>query len=186
MKLQFKNKKINGFTLSEILLVVGLIAVASVVALLTVPKVMSSSRATEESGKINSLYTSLVNIFSSSESYENLGNNGHVLLINTKVAPEKMVSGNTLINTFGGEVTIQVDTLGANSNDTFRITTEEVPKAECVKIIANLSHNFVQIGVNGTTGSNLVKTFPTNGTIAPDTITSACDQSTNILYFWGK
>lgn len=176
-------QKQKGFTLVELLLVVGLIALGAVVAYITFPKVQSTSRANAEATNINTIASGINNLYAGSNTFTGLTNE---VLINGKGAPERMVgAGNTLVNSLGGAVTIGTATLpaGGVTDNHYQITWEGIPEAECVKLGTGVANNFVDVTINGTA----VKTYPGEEVADPVTVTTACDQGgANILVFRGR
>ena len=187
---QIKNKK--GFTLVELLLVVGLIALGAVVAYITFPKVQATSRANTEATNINTIASGINNLYAGTNTYASLGTDGataFTVLNGARQLPERMISGTRILNGFGGDVTITAANLpvGATTNNFYLITYAGVPTAECTKLASGVGNNFVQVGINGTTGTNLVKEFPNEAAIDPGLVAAQCRAgNSNTMYFWGR
>ena len=189
MKTQkIKNKKSKGFTLVELMLVFAVIAGLSATVYIVYQKVNVSSRVTAEVDKIKVLYQGIDSMFASSDSFVNLGVNGASALINSKVAPPSMISGTSLVNIYGGTVTVGVANLPASStqNKYYKIDYPGVPKSDCAKIIAGIGLVFNQISINGTTGTSVIKAYNSTTGLDPATTVAACDQTANTISFWGK
>jgi type IV pilus assembly protein PilA len=95
-------------------------------------------------------------------------------------APANMVSGTTLVNTFGGTVTIAAANVGTGgSNNGYAITYPLVPRAECNAVVSGLRDTFKIIRVGSTVVKDSVAATPVVYSIA--TTTAACDNENNTL-----
>ncbi len=144
----------KGFTLVEILLVVGFIALAGIGIYTVYNKVNMSNNASNESRNINLIKAGVKNIYGSSQGYAGLTNS---VLNDARATPDSMraipyTAGATAItNSFGGAVTVLPVTLGgAGLNNGFQITYPQVPGAICSRLVTMLDKNIEQITVAGT------------------------------------
>ncbi len=147
-----KNKK--GFSLLELLLVLGIIAALVVAAFIVYPKVQASQRAQAESNNIATIQAGVKALYTSASSFTGLTNS---VAVQAKIFPDNMLSGSGSaakpINAFKGNVTLAADKTGPSGADgsSFTITYSNVPAAECTKIIT-AAGNFYTAGV-GTAGN---------------------------------
>jgi type IV pilus assembly protein PilA len=160
--LNFKSKKASkGFTLVEILLVVGFIALAGIGIYTIYSKVTVSSQANTEGRNLDTLRAGVKNLYGGAASYAGLTgtvlNDGRVTPDNMRIVP--YVAGATAINnSFGGAVTVLPVTLGGGAaNNAFEITYPGVPGAVCSKLVTVSGKGFDQISIGGT----IVKAFGT-------------------------
>lgn len=141
-----KVKKELGFSLIELLLVIGFISGALVLAFATYPKVQSSNRANVEVQHLIVMAGGIKNLYATSKTYNTLSNN---VAIGANVVPNDMKQGGPGIinNVWGGNVDIVPS--GA-SDSTYTITYASVPSSECTKLATSLSVNFIKliIGAN--------------------------------------
>ena len=150
-----KNKKSKkGFSLLELLLVLGIIAALVVAAFIVYPKVQASQRAQAESNNIATIQAGVKSLFTSASSFTGLSNS---VAVKAKIFPDNMLSGSgnaTPINAFKGAVTLAAANTGPSGADgsSFTITYENVPASECTKIITAAAGNFYTAGV-GTAGN---------------------------------
>lgn len=151
-----KNKKSKkGFSLLELLLVLGIIAALVVAAFIVYPKVQASQRAQAESNNIATIQAGVKSLYTSSSSFTGLSNS---VAVQAKIFPDNMLSGSgssaTPINAFKGSVTLAAANTGPSGAEgsSFTITYNNVPAAECTKIITAAAGNFYTAGV-GTEGS---------------------------------
>lgn len=151
-----KNKKSKkGFSLLELLLVLGIIAALVVAAFIVYPKVQASQRAQAESNNIATIQAGVKALFTSASSFTGLTNS---VAVQAKIFPDNMLSGTGTdakpINVFKGNVTLAAEATGpsAAAGSSFTITYSNVPAAECTKIITAAAGNFYTAGV-GTAGN---------------------------------
>lgn len=151
-----KNRKSKkGFSLLELLLVLGIIAALVVAAFIVYPKVQASQRAQAESNNIATIQAGVKALYTSASSFTGLTNS---VAVQAKIFPDNMLSGSgtaaTPINAFKGTVTLASASTGPSTTagSSFTITYANVPAAECTKIITAAAGNFYDAGV-GTAGN---------------------------------
>lgn len=151
-----KNKKSKkGFSLLELLLVLGIIAALVVAAFIVYPKVQASQRAQAESNNIATIQAGVKALYTSASSFTGLNNS---VAVQAKIFPDNMLSGSGSaakpINAFKGNVVVASADTGpsAATGSSFTITYKNVPAAECTKIITAAAGNFYTAGV-GTVGN---------------------------------
>ncbi|HBW1078773.1 type 4 pilus major pilin [Klebsiella quasipneumoniae] len=156
-----KNRKSKkGFSLLELLLVLGIIAALVVAAFIVYPKVQASQRAQAESNNIAAIQAGVKALYTSASSFTGLTNS---VAVQAKIFPDNMLSGSGSaakpINAFKGNVTLAADKTGPSGADgsSFTIIYSNVPAAECTKIITAVAGNFYAAGV-GNVGNGNVKT----------------------------
>lgn len=92
--------------------------------------------------------------------------------IDAKAVPDKMIIGGSILNSWGGAVTLSsIDYNG--TDDAFTIASAQIPQTECMRASEKLADVFLQYDINSTT----VK----SATVAPSSsaITAACSNATN-------
>lgn len=159
MKFLKRNNK-KGFTLVEILLVVGFIALAGIGIYTVYTKVQMSNAALSEGKNLDTIRAGVKNLFGGTQNYASVAN---AVLNDARVTPDSMraipyVAGATAItNSFGGTVTVAPVALGGGANNGFRVTYPKVPGAVCAKLVTGAGTGWDQI----TVGTTIVKTFGT-------------------------
>lgn len=172
-----KLRKSKGFTLIEILLVVGFIALAGIAAYITYPKVQATNRANTEATNINTIAAGVKNVYAGANTFTGLT---EAALITGQQVPTTMINGTTLTNSFGGVVTVAPATLaGGTANGSFAITYKNVPIAECVKLATGVGNNFVNVNVAGTD----VKKFPATTPVDVASAITSCAGGAVTLIF---
>jgi prepilin-type N-terminal cleavage/methylation domain-containing protein len=174
MKLKRKTKN-RGFTLIEILLVVGFISLAGIGIYTVYSKVQMSNAALTEGKNLDTIKAGVKSLYGGSQNYAGISN---TVLNDARITPDSMrpipyVAGSgSITNSFGGAVT--VSSVGLNgSNNGFRITYLQVPGAVCSKLVSGAGTNWDQINV----GTTQVKTFGT-GNLNIATAATACASDT--------
>lgn len=179
--LNSKRKSKKGFSLLELLLVLGIIAALVVAAFIVYPKVQASQRAQAESNNIATIQAGVKALYTSASSFTGLTN---TVAVQAKIFPDNMLSGtgNTAkpINAFKGNVMLAAAATGPSSaaGSSFTITYSNVPAAECVKIATAAAGNFYI----ATVGTKVVKAA--GGMLDVAATASACSNATsNTLVF---
>lgn len=171
-----KRKSKKGFSLLELLLVLGIIAALVVAAFIVYPKVQASQRAQAESNNIATIQAGVKALYTSASSFTGLTNS---VAVQAKIFPDNMLSGSGTsakpVNAFKGNVTLAAAATGASAaaGSTFTITYSNVPAAECVKITTAAAGNFYI----ATVGTKIVK--PADGTLDVAATAAACNSATN-------
>lgn len=140
---------IKGFSLIEIILVLGVVSALIIAAFIVYPKVESSQRSHIEINNITSIQTGVRTLYSSSSDYKGLSTAVGVQL---NIFPDNMLkvySGTNKsiypVNAFGGNVVLNA----TNDGKAFTIGYSGVSPTECTKIISAVASNFNIIEVNG-------------------------------------
>jgi hypothetical protein len=142
-----------------------LLGVAAVVGVLYM--VFASNKTGDAISHTTQLQTNVQSLYSSQASFSSLTN---AVAIAAKLAPTNMVAGSTLVNPWGGAVT-----LAANANNArFDLTTAAIPSDACPKLIQSQA-SAVALRV-GTTSFN---TLPLDAGAA----VQACATDTNTITF---
>ncbi|WP_075208443.1 type 4 pilus major pilin [Klebsiella michiganensis] len=149
-----RNKKNKGFSLLELLLVLGIIAALVVGAFIVYPKVQASQRAEAESKNLATIQAGVKSLYTSASSFSGLTN---TVAVGAKIFPDNMLVGTgtsaSVVNTFKGNVTVVSANTGPSSatGSSFTITYNNVPAAECTKIVSAVAGNFYIAAVGSTT-----------------------------------
>ena len=181
MKLNLR-KKNKGFTLVEILLVVGFIALASIGIYAVYNKVTTTSKANQENTNLQTIRAGIKQLFGNQTNFTGLT---ETVVRNARISPQDMHTGtNTLTNAFGGAVTIAPIVSGTTlgSAPGFSITTSNIPGDVCVKLASGAGSSFDRVSV----GATEIKAVGTNTQVNPVTVTTACDADTVTMIFESK
>ena len=172
-------RKNKGFTLVEILLVVGFIALAGIGIYTIYSKVQVSNQANTESRNLDTLRAGIKSMYGGNPNFTGLGN---TVANQSRLTPDSMrnpAAANEIINSFGGQVLIAPVSLGGGTNNGFRITYPEVPGAVCSKLVTSAGGQFNQVTVAGT----VVKTFGTSVPIDVAATALSCNADTVQILF---
>lgn len=134
-----KNK---GFTLLEILLVIGIAAVIAIAAFMAWPAVQSSQRANAEQSRAMTIAAGIKQAYNGRYAGVTDAN-----VIAAKIPPSDMIDGATLNSSWGEAVTVAPVT---GDNSKFTISYAAVPEAVCLKLAPGLGQSFENVTVGGT------------------------------------
>lgn len=164
-----KNNKNKGFSLLELMLVLGIIAALIVAAFMIFPKIENSRKATEEVKYIIMMKNSIVEMYSGKAEYDNSITDSRVM---SNISP-KGDKWNRTEWEGGFSVMPQMNNLG------FSIIVRSIPQDACIKIVNQLKEQFVRIAVNDTP---VVSTTKYYSAIPFDmaTLTSTCKDNSDI------
>ncbi len=135
MKINNVNQKIQqGFSLLELLLVLGTVAALIVGSFIVYPKVQAAQRAEAESKNIATIQTGIKSLYSATASYSGLANGNSY---KAGIFPVNMYKqsgrGFNIVNTWKGYITVASAATGPSGTavSAFTITYTGVPAAEC-------------------------------------------------------
>ena len=139
-----------GRSMIEMLGVLAIVGVLSVGGLSGYNQAMNQYRINKTLTQITEISSRLSVIGDQTSSYEGLSN---VSAIKMGVAPNELISGNDLINIYGGNVTIQNSNLTATDTDmAYVIQYTNLPQAACMTLATQdwqngRNSNMIGIGV---------------------------------------
>lgn len=150
------NKK--GFSLIEMLLVIGVLAVLLIGAFVVYPRVKNSINISNESKNLTLISAGLINYFESKGGdYSSLsGSGGNAFANRARIIPARMNNGNydstEIKNTWGGDVLIGASNFahtGYGAGRNFFIRYQKVPSEACVGLISEVASLFTNIQIEG-------------------------------------
>ena len=144
---------------------VSLLGVAAVV--LVVYQVFGSNKTQNAISGLTQLQTNTQALYNTQSAFTTITN---TIAINGKLAPSDMISGTSLLNPWGGAVTINVNGTLASQ---FDITEAGVPADACAKMIVGMP-NTVALKVN-----TVAQTLP----LDPGAAVTACNAAANTMIF---
>lgn len=161
--------KAKGFSLIEILLVIGIIAVLAIAAFIIFPQVQASSRANTEQSNIMTIAAGVKNLFNGR--YAGLTN---TVAIQGNIVPASMVSGSTINSSWGTAVQLAP----GSPTTMFTITYNNIPTEVCLKLVPGLVQNFERITLPAAPAPGYIDRDST-----PANIVTACqgDPATMVL-----
>ena len=163
----------GGFSLVEILLVLGIIAILAIAAFIIFPQVQASNRANTELSNITTVTAGTKNLFGSTRNYAPATN---TILNQARVFPSSMnanvFTGGTITSSWGGAVSVTGSTAvgvadAVGPTTFFRIVYSAVPSEICSKLVPGLVTNFQAVYVD-------VGNTPTVTATTPAAIVTAC------------
>ena len=160
-------RKQGGFSLVEILLVLGIIALLAIAAFIIFPQVQAANRANTEQSNITTMAAGIKNLYGATRNYDQIAAR---TLIQARIAPSSMYANNTaattLTSAWSGDVAVAAS--GTN-NSQFTITYAAVPSEVCTRLVPGLIANFQSV----TVGTTVVSAQN------PGAIVGACSPASN-------
>ena len=163
-------KTIKGFTLTEVLLTLGVAAIIIIIIFLAYPKVRASQYIDQESRNIASIKSGVRSLYTVKPSYEGLSNK---VAAYAEIIPPIMIQSNTsytLRSAWGGSVTIYSSDYGITktADSSFTIIYNSVPADVCAKLVATDAGEMSAIKI----GTTRVKEI--GGLLDVNATTTAC------------
>lgn len=160
----------GGFSLVEILLVLGIIAILAIAAFIIFPQVQASNRANAEQSNITTITAGIKNLYGATRNYTGVGN---PVVNQARIFPASMNGGSfasdaPITSSWSGAVTVAPGT-GAPPRQ-FTITYADMPSEVCTRLVPGMLQNFVSIAVgDGATPAAL------DDDATPGDIVAACN-----------
>lgn len=161
-------KRNQGFSLVEILLVIGIIIALAIAAFILYPRVQSSQQANAEGQNITAILAQTKQVFSNGL-YDGLTND---VANSARIFPSSMngnvnAAGTAIKNVWGGAVTI-ADPNAALGDRQFTLKYVGVPSEPCSRLVSGVGNNVDRVFVKGesTAGSDAT----------PDTTAGSADE----------
>jgi hypothetical protein len=115
-------------------------------------KVQTGQAANTESRNLDTLRAGVKNIYGGQVTYVGLTPQ---VLLNARVVPDNMrsapdASAISIINGFGGTVTVNVASFNTGTNNAFAIGYPQIPVDVCSKFVAVAGNSFNKVDINGT------------------------------------
>lgn len=142
----------------------ALLAIATVVAVLY--EALASNKVGTAASEVTTLQSNIAQLYSGQANVASLSN---TVIISAQAAPSSMISGTSLIDPWGGAVTVQPD---ANPGQ-FDIILGSVPTAGCTKLASSVS-SYQSVSINGTADQ-----APAD----PGTVAAQCAAGNNTVQF---
>lgn len=165
-----------GFSLIELLLVLGVLAILLTAAFVVYPKVRDDSLTGRVVNNSVATAANVTHLFH--HSYSGLTN---TTAINARLVPERMVldrSSSALASEWGGNVT--VSSAGLN-NKGWRMVYEDVPSSICTQMATRLSAHFTSVAING----QVIKDS-SSPTADPGVVALACEEANVVALGMGS
>lgn len=175
MKITRMARNQKGFTLVELMLVVVLGGAIIATVIIAAPRVKAGIQADKDMNTIPDIMANVQGHYSLKPSFNGLTN---TIANSYKLIPDDMNGGaGTITNRYGGAVTLAPATVTA-ADDSFSISYGGVPSRVCLKVVPQLSPQFLNVSVNGT----VVKA--TGGALNETTAATQCNSTeANTLFF---
>lgn len=150
------NRKSQGFSLIELLLVLGVLAILLVAAFVVYPQVRDRNQANAEIQNLTAMKANLANLYASTGgNYTGLND---LTVIRAKAVPATMISGNNLVSAWGKPLMFGVSSSPSSDTTTpgrsfpagryYSVIYAEVPNRICLPLVSGMAGNYQGIQVN--------------------------------------
>lgn len=172
---QPKHMRQHGFSLVEILLVIGFIIAGSIIAYIVGSKRTQALQSDTAISTLNQINKSIQSVSNTNLNYAILSTAPA-----NAIPASLMGTGGQLKQSPWGDILVNTNS-GSKPHDSFFVTFDKVPPYACVSIAAKGYDGFSSIEINGSV-------VWTTGTASPDpaTLSDACKPSENTVKFTSK
>lgn len=167
-------KNRQGFSLLELLLVLGIIAALVVGAFIVYPKVRAAQQVEVEAKNISTISAGVRALYTGKSNFSGLTDS---VALGAKIYPDNMIVGTgtsaSIVNSFKGTVMVSSDgeTHSGEDDSGFFIKYTRLMPDVCSRLVSAVASSFYEINVNGT----YVK--ENGGSLNMVTLTTACSIS---------
>lgn len=179
----FNRNTSKGFSLIELLLVLGVLAILLVAAFVVYPQVRDRNQANTEVSNLTTIKAGINNLYAAKGgNYTDLARG---VANQARVFPASMNNGTytaaqAITSSWGGDVNVEENTAAQGSyaaHRTFRVTYSAVPNGVCLPLVSGAAGNFtsIQIGAGAGAGTEVI----TNTGFDPAAAATACAAATN-------
>ena len=163
-----KIKRNKGFTLIEVLIVLGIAAIVAAAAYFTYNSVRTTNDANEEIRNLDIIRSGIQNMYASQRDYTGLT---LALVSNSGIVPSNLVGAGTgaIQNKWGNAYTITATGPDSGPSKSFGVTTT-VPKNACEKVSQGLVAAWDYVDVNG----EVARPWATNTPVDATSILTGC------------
>lgn len=181
------NKK--GYSLLEVLIVIGIITSIIVSVFYFYPKLKNSNTVNIEVSNLNTILSGIYGIYNGNN-YDGISNK---LLIEAKIIPNTMVS-NTLYkitNSWKGEVIISAYKV-KNRHSMLSMKYTNIPQDQCALFVSSVEKNFGAIKTdvsylqNNNQKTSFIKNSYKNMDLNIDNVAKGCSEKYNNITFYTK
>lgn len=159
-----------GFSLVEILLVLGIIAILAIAAFIIFPQVQTSNRANAEQSNLITIAAGVKNLYGATRNYESLTT---AVANKARIVPASMNGGDfdaTTISSSWSQAVAIAPASASGASPMFAITYTAMPAEVCAKLVPGMIQNFKEIYVPASATEPL--------TNDPSAVITACDSGT--------
>lgn len=170
--LNFNRNTAKGFSLIELLLVLGVLAILLVAAFVVYPQVRDRNQANAEVSNLTTIKANINNLYAARGGNYNGLDEG--VANQARVFPTSMNGGDfsaeaDITTAWGEGVTIAPAPLNGNADRAFTITYAGVPEGVCLGLVSGAAGNFEDVTVGGTT------VMTTDGQFDPAAAAAQCN-----------
>lgn len=154
--MNYKKRIKRGFTLTEVLLAIGISALIIITIFIAYPRAVASKNARAETSNISTIRAGISSMFAGVPiESQTTSSNMNTVFVKAGIVPDDMIvnsSSGSLENIWGGDV--YLGTTAINGRKSFAIQYNFVPVEECVKMVTAAAPFFDQIIIAAKFSSN--------------------------------
>lgn len=177
----------RGFSLIELLLVLGVLAVLLVAAFVVYPQVSHANRVNQELSNLSNIQTNMRNMFATvGTAYTKIPAATATATLNSaRIFPVGMnggvYTGSNIKHAWGGNVTLNATTAnhqGLPAGRAFTVNYMDVPSKACVDLVTGAMSTYKIIHIYAGDSSAVTRVYP--GTTGIPIITDACTEADQV------
>jgi len=176
-------KRKNGFSMIELLVVIGIIAFMALAAFVVVPMARNSWNASKEADFYAAMSADTRTVYSTQGNFNGVS---PATMIKLGLVPSTLVRNNVIVSSFETNVEVAPTNLNGNANDGVEFSYT-LPREVCTKFVQKSAMASARV----TVGGQVVLNRPTGeNTVNVSTLADACDSgaggNVNILLAQGR
>jgi prepilin-type N-terminal cleavage/methylation domain-containing protein len=164
----------RGLTLIELLLVLVVVLAIAVTGFILFGQTSAGQKAQDGQTALMAVSTSVKRVVNG----RNFTGVSSAVLVQADVVPENLVVGSTIVNPWGGLITVAPAGIASGANNSYSIQFEGVPREACNQMIANTHPQFYRVQVGS---SVLINRDASDTTATAADIATACDAQLNTV-----
>lgn len=176
-------KKKKGFTLTEVILVMVVMAIVLVTGFAVYNSQMNDAKSKQVVQQVNMILNSAKTIYASNANYSGVT---MAVLNDSQSLPPELQNSSSYYNPWKGSYVISSTSSTSGTSDILALTTTSIPQTACARIVGSLAPGLYMIYVNGTAAA-LTPAADSNGWNRYDVnygqVTTLCKNKTNTLIF---
>lgn len=146
--MKIKTNKLKGYTLIEIMLVSGILAITSIGTYSIFNQAAARSKTNQEAINIALLKKDIIEFYATNSDFNGINNS----ILNTNFITKPNMRDSTddslILNSFGGNITVKAKDYGTITNLGFTITTDNVIPKSCAELAIALANEVDAMTIN--------------------------------------
>jgi len=186
------NTNESGRSMIEMLGVLAIIGVLSVGGIAGYSKAMSVFKVNKTVDQLMQIAASTRSLFAGHKVYTSLTKNNKpnmALIKKAHLVPDDMIDGDTVVNTYGGIVLLNVADKGNRKDKAFSVSFAMIPQSSCIELVTKewgqgKTSGLYSISINGTTVHQADANDDKKDPVGVAKATNNCTSATNNTIVW--